>query len=226
MITDQSPQHHIWRRPPQQQCITRTSSPPRLVHLCTPAKYISETQRMEKCSHLIVVFIRDRELGGGGQRVKWCKNYKYFGQQLEVTGQVVLCRTWQSRLYFLGSLESFTIFCPSVRLHASDAMHLEILVKITRAVVGFTTGADKSIDRFPPPLQIKAPFSVIDSQCVCFMGLLLQCLRLSNCYGWLWNTAAADSHYLFSHLLQSQFANGCSNLVIYCCQRCAWSKMH
>lgn len=31
---------------------------------------------------------------------------------------------------------------------------------------------------------------------------------------------------LFLHLLQSQFANGCSNLVIYCCRRYASSKMH
>lgn len=87
----------------------------------------------------------------------------------------------------------------------------------------------KSIAALGPvlPQPILMMYSIWPEVCGCLHAAVSG--YCSSCYCWLWNAAAAHSASLplFSlHPLQSQFANGCSNLVIYCCQRCASSKMH
>lgn len=60
-------------------------------------------------------------------------------------------------------------------------------------------------------------------QCLATVALKLLLLIIKDC---CCTPFLCLSHSLFFHPLQSQFANGCSNLVIYCCQRYASSKMH
>lgn len=60
-------------------------------------------------------------------------------------------------------------------------------------------------------------------QCLATIALKLLLLIIKDCRRTL---SLCLALHLFFHLLQSQFANGCSNLVIYCCQRYASSKMH
>lgn len=66
-------------------------------------------------------------------------------------------------------------------------------------------------------------------QCLATVALNLLLLIIKDCcrtHSLCLCLSASVSLLLLCYLLQSQFANGCSNLVIYCCQRYASSKMY